>query len=319
MVKSVLATVDIQSSKNSGKRTKTIDRITPHCFVGQVTAQKGAEVFKSYDLSNKASSCNYVIGKDGDVASVVYEDLRSWCSSSTDNDQRAVTIECSSDKVQPYAFTDSCWNTLVELCVDICKRNGKNKLIWIDDKSKALAYVPQQNEMLITVHRWFAKKACPGDWCMSKLGELASSVTNKLNVTEQVIVQPIVQPVPVQPVIQRKSNEEIAKEVIDGKWSNGDDRKAKLQAAGYNYTDIQNIINGKKPVEEKPNYVVRTDTAKSGLFLHNRVVTSTSSRLICMPFGTKFTEISKSGSMSYGYCTVRNVKYTGYAVSSYLV
>ena len=42
---------------------------------------------------------------------------------------------------------------------------------------------------------------------------------------------------------KKKSNEEIAKEVIAGKWGNGDDRKKKLIKAGYNYTTIQKLVN----------------------------------------------------------------------------
>lgn len=40
-----------------------------------------------------------------------------------------------------------------------------------------------------------------------------------------------------------KTNEEIAKEVIDGKWGNGDERKRKLTNAGYDYNVIQKIVN----------------------------------------------------------------------------
>lgn len=45
------------------------------------------------------------------------------------------------------------------------------------------------------------------------------------------------------PTPARKSNEEIAKEVIKGKWGKGADRKQRLTAAGYNYSDIQKIVN----------------------------------------------------------------------------
>ena len=41
----------------------------------------------------------------------------------------------------------------------------------------------------------------------------------------------------------KKSNEEIAREVIQGKWGNGADRKKKLTDAGYDYKTIQNLVN----------------------------------------------------------------------------
>lgn len=41
----------------------------------------------------------------------------------------------------------------------------------------------------------------------------------------------------------KKSTDTIAKEVIAGEWGNGNDRKKKLEAAGYNYNTIQNRVN----------------------------------------------------------------------------
>lgn len=48
-----------------------------------------------------------------------------------------------------------------------------------------------------------------------------------------------------QPVPEKKSNEEIATEVINGQWGNGDDRRNRLQAAGYDYDAIQSIVNNR--------------------------------------------------------------------------
>jgi uncharacterized protein YgiM (DUF1202 family) len=67
--------------------------------------------------------------------------------------------------------------------VDICKRNGKTKLLWLGDKNKTLNYSPKSNEMVLTVHRWFANKSCPGDWLYNRLGDLAKQVTAKLGGT----------------------------------------------------------------------------------------------------------------------------------------
>ena len=41
----------------------------------------------------------------------------------------------------------------------------------------------------------------------------------------------------------KKSVDEIAREVINGKWGNGQDRKNRLTAAGYNYSEIQARVN----------------------------------------------------------------------------
>lgn len=177
MSNSSLVNVTNLSPNHSGKRTHAIDRITPHCFVGQVTVERGLKAFKP---TSKKASCNYVIAYDGKVGLCVDEANRSWCSSSNANDQRAITIEVASDSIAPYAFKDAAYNKLIDLCADICKRNGKNVLLWIDNKDKALAYEPKSNEMVLTVHRWFANKSCPGNWMYARMGDLANKVTAKL-------------------------------------------------------------------------------------------------------------------------------------------
>lgn len=165
------------SPNHSGQRTHSIDRITPHCVVGQLSCESICGCFTS---PQREASCNYGIGMDGRISLSVEEKNRSWCSSSNANDQRAVTIECSSDKTAPYAMTDAVYAALIDLCTDICKRNGKSKLLWFGDKNKTLSYEPKADEMIITVHRWFANKSCPGDWLYNRLGDLAAKVTSRL-------------------------------------------------------------------------------------------------------------------------------------------
>ena len=194
MSNSPLAEVTMLSPNNSGTRNQKIDRISPHCVVGQCTAEGlGAWFAKS---STQASS-NYGIDKDGRVGLYVDESKRSWCTSSNANDQRAVTIECASDTTDPYRMNDVVYQKLILLCADICRRNGKTKLLWFNDKDYALNYQPKDNEMVITVHRWFANKACPGDWLFSRLGDLATKVTAMLN------------PAQVTPVTPSKEEEEV--------------------------------------------------------------------------------------------------------------
>lgn len=165
------------SPNHSGLRTMAIDRITPHCVVGQCTAEGLGDWFA---MGSTQASSNYGIDKDGRVGLYVEEKNCSWCSSSNANDQRAVTIECASDSAEPYAFRDAVYRKLIELCTDICRRNGKNKLIWFGDKDKALNYSPKSGEMILTVHRWFANKSCPGNWMYARMGDLTEKVTKAL-------------------------------------------------------------------------------------------------------------------------------------------
>lgn len=265
------------SPNHSGKRTMKIDRITPHCVVGQCSVETLGNIFAPTSIK---ASCNYGIGADGRVGMYCLEENRSWCSSSNDNDQRAVTIECASDVTEPYAFKDVVYNKLIDLCVDICKRNGKTKLLWLGDKDNTLKYTPKSDEMVLTVHRWFSNKSCPGDWMYSRMGDLATKVTAKLNGSTQAETTSELYRVRkswndsksqigaykilnnakkackegytvydskgnavYSNTPSKKSDNDIAKEVISGKWGNGSERKQRLTAAGYNYSTIQSIVN----------------------------------------------------------------------------
>lgn len=154
-------------------RNHAIDTITIHCVVGQCSVETLGNIFAP---ESRQASCNYGIGADGRIGMYCEEKDRSWCSSNAANDHRAVTIEVASDTKHPYAVNDKAYAALIDLCTDICKRNGIKKLLWKADKS-LIGQVDKQN---MTVHRWFANKSCPGDWLYSRLGDLASKVTAAL-------------------------------------------------------------------------------------------------------------------------------------------
>ena len=221
------------SPNHSGQRTHSIDRITPHCVVGQLSAESICACFPA----GRDASCNYGIGTDGRIALCVEEKNRSWCSSSNANDQRAVTIECASDKSEPYAMNSKVYASLVNLCVDICKRNGKNKLLWLGDKTKTLNYSPKSNEMVLTVHRWFANKSCPGNWLYARMGNLAAEVTEKLGGTSDT-----------PPSTPAKSTMYRVRKT----WAD-----SKSQIGAYKV-----LANAKKQVDKNPGYSVFDESGK---------------------------------------------------------
>ena len=200
--------------------------------VGQCTAEGLGEWFEKQ--STQASS-NYGIDRDGRVALYVEEKNRSWCSSSNANDQRAITIECASDTTEPYAFRDVVYQTLIKICIDICKRNGKNKLIWFGDKDKTLNYSPKSGEMILTVHRWFANKSCPGNWMYARMGDLAEKVTQVLGGSDK----------PVEP--EKPEDKTTIKWFrVRKTW-----RDSKTQKGAYKILD-----NAKKCADQNPGYKV---------------------------------------------------------------
>ena len=179
----------ISSAKNSPRKNK-IDTITIHCYVGQVTVERMGRGFCA-DIST--TSCNYGIGYDGRIGMYVEEKDRSWCSSNKANDHRAITIEVASDSEEPYAVTDAAYKSLINLCVDICKRNNIKELKWKADKS-LIGQVDKQN---MTVHRWFANKVCPGQYLYSRHGQIAAEVNKRLGVVTTVVESKPAQTTPV--------------------------------------------------------------------------------------------------------------------------
>ncbi len=292
------------SPNKTSPRNHKIDTITIHCVVGQCSVETLGDIFAP--TSRKASS-NYGIGSDGRIGMYVEEKDRSWCSSSSSNDNRAVTIECASDKTHPYTINDTVYKALVELCVDICKRNGIKELKWKADKA-LIGKIDKQN---MTVHRWFANKACPGDYIYNRLGQIASEVNAKLNSGSPNVKPEILYRVQTGAFSKKanadvmltkvkaagfdtymvkvdnlykiqvgafskktnadamaaklksagfdtyltaksgtavttsskKSIDEIAREVIQGLWGNGQDRKDRITKAGYDYSAVQKRVN----------------------------------------------------------------------------
>lgn len=225
MSRSSLASIYVPASTNNytqGRRGYKVCKITPHHMAGKLTARQCGNIFAN---PNRQASSNYGIGYDGEIACYVDEENRAWTSSNRANDCQAITIEvANSANGEPWPISDAAWNSLVKLCVDICRRYGFR-----------LTYDGTPNGSL-TRHDMFANTNCPGKTLGGRFKELADTVNAQLDGK--------VEPTPSTPS-GSKSNEELADEVIAGKWGNGDDRKDRLNAAGYNYSAIQSIVNQK--------------------------------------------------------------------------
>ncbi len=164
----------ISPNRNS-PRNHSIDTITIHCVEGQCSVQTLGDIF--YPSSRQCSS-NYGIGYDGKVGMYCEEKDRSWCSSSGDNDHRAITIEVASDTTPPYAVRDVAYDATIKLVTDICQRNGIKKLIWSTNKADRVNHV---NGCNMTVHKDFTDTSCPGEYLYTRMGDIAEKVNANLN------------------------------------------------------------------------------------------------------------------------------------------
>lgn len=202
--------VKISPNKNS-PRTQKIDRITIHHMAGNLSVEACGDIFAK---SSRGASSNYGVDSKGRIGMYVEEKDRSWCSSSPENDHRAITIEVANDGGSPsWHVSDKAISALIDLCVDICKRNGIPRLNYTGNKSGNL-----------TEHNYFTATMCPGPYLKSKLPYIADEVNKRLNSGESA---------------PSKSVEELAKEVISGSWGNGKERVNLLEAAGYDPVAVQ--------------------------------------------------------------------------------
>lgn len=173
----LVAYTKISPNKTSPRR-HAIDTVTIHCVVGQCSVETLGREFAS---PSKRASSNYGIGVDGRIGMYVEEKDRSWCSSNTENDERAITIEVASDTTHPYAVKPAAYNALIDLLVDICMRNNIKQLLWKGDKS----LIGQPDKQNMTVHRWFANKSCPGEYLYSRHAKIAAEVNARLGSTDK--------------------------------------------------------------------------------------------------------------------------------------
>lgn len=171
MSNSPLVTYTNLSPNHSWGRWGKITRITPHYVAGNATIEALGELFAN--PARRASS-NYGIGSDGRVGMYVEEHNRPWTSGSAYNDNKAVTIECAN--LADGSLTEACWDSLVLLCADICRRNEIPRLVYTGDDSGNL-----------TMHKWYDNTDCPGPWLSQMFGKLADEVNELLGRTEKEI------------------------------------------------------------------------------------------------------------------------------------
>lgn len=158
----------VKISPNCTKpRTEPISKITIHHMAGNLSVETCGNVFAS---PSRQASSNYGIDSNARVGMYVEEANRSFASSNRANDQKAVTIEVANDEIGGnWHVSDKALAKLIDLCVDICQRNGIEKLNYTGDASGNL-----------TMHKWFTATTCPGPYLESKFPYIANEVNKRL-------------------------------------------------------------------------------------------------------------------------------------------
>lgn len=188
----LVSVVCISPNKDSPRlnrytRSTKVDSIAIHCMAGQLTALQCGQLFQKPE---RQASSNYGVGSDGKIGLYVDEDDRSWCTSSSNVDNRAITIEVASDVTDPCRVSDSVYSAMLELLVDICHRHNIT-LRWMNDKEYAYSACPPNwtnstvcgpvDRQNIFLHRWYnTSKSCPGEYLLSKMPDIVKYVNARL-------------------------------------------------------------------------------------------------------------------------------------------
>lgn len=208
MSKSSLTQIIVPADEGNytkGRDGRNIEAITIHHMAGRLTAKQCGRIFQA---KGRYGSSHYGVGYDGSIANYVDEEDTAWTNSNWDSNCKSVTIEIS-DNDNSWYVNDITLNAVIKLVADIAKRRNLGIL------------VPGKN---LTWHSMFTSTTCPGDYLRSKMQYIADEA-NKINSEEP---------------IKEKTTEELAREVIEGKYGNGEDRK---NALGDRYAEVQARVN----------------------------------------------------------------------------
>jgi hypothetical protein len=204
-------------SPNCNPRKGKITKITIHHMAGNYSIEAVGNAFAA---TSRQASSNYGIGTDGRIAMYVEEKNRSWARSNAANDHAAITIEVANDGGANWHVSDKALSSLIRLCVDICQRNGIKELVYTGD--------PTGN---LTRHNMFVATSCPGEYLQSKFPYIVEQVNKELGTTTTITNKELI------------SVEQAAKEVIQGKYGNGQERKQAITALGLDYEEVQARVN----------------------------------------------------------------------------
>ncbi len=217
-------------TSNYNARDHKIDKITIHHMAGNLTLEACCN-----SVQSRGGSCNYCIDSGGRIGVMVDEKFRSWCSSNRANDMRAVTIEVANDKPSDagnWHVSDKAIAALIELCTDICKRNGIKKLNFTGNANGNL-----------TMHKFFAATGCPGPYLSGKFPYIAAEVNKRLGASRDKEKRPSKAFKPYRVRITHKGGMNVRK----GAGVNCERVKGVVAKYGYVYTIVaEKTVGGQK-------------------------------------------------------------------------
>lgn len=257
-------------------RAGTINKIVLHHNAGNLTIRGCYNVWQ-----DREASAHYQVQSDGRIGQLVWDKDTAWHAGDFDANSTSIGIEHADCQAHPWKISDACLENGAHLVAALCKYYKLGRPTWMKNVfphnhfsstecpasiagSQNAAYMKRAQEWYDAMMKGSSvpaasKPSKPAPKPPTDLNALADAVIRgdygngdtrkqKLGSNYDAVMAIVnkklgVSSAPAKPA--KKSIDTIAQEVINGAWGNGDDRRRRLEAAGYNYNEVQNAVNAK--------------------------------------------------------------------------
>lgn len=211
-------------------RAGTINKIVLHHNAGNLTIRGCYNVWQ-----DREASAHYQVQSDGRIGQLVWDKDTAWHAGNFDANSTSIGIEHADCQANPWKISDACLENGAHLVAALCKYYKLGRPTWMKN---------------VFPHNHFSSTECPApiagsqnaaymkraqEWYDAMMKGSSAPAASKPSKPSKPAPKPA----------KKKDINTIAQEVIKGAWGNGDDRRRRLEAAGYNYTAVQNAVNAK--------------------------------------------------------------------------
>lgn len=222
-------------------RAGTINKIVLHHNAGNLTIRGCYNVWQ-----DREASAHYQVQSDGRIGQLVWDKDTAWHAGDFNANATSIGIEHADCQARPWMISAACLENGAHLVAALCKYYKLGRPTWMKN---------------VFPHSHFSATECPASIAGSQNAAYMKRAQEWYDAMMKGSSKPAPKPAkkpapkPAPKPAKKKDINTIAQEVIKGAWGNGDDRRRRLEAAGYNYAAVQNAVNAK--LGAKPNTPTR--------------------------------------------------------------
>lgn len=216
-------------------RAGKIDKVVIHHNAGNLTIRGCYNVWQ-----DREASAHYQVQSDGRIGQLVWDRDTAWHAGDANANATSIGIEHADCQANPWMVSNECLENGAHLVAAICKYYGLGRPQWLKN---------------VFPHSYFSSTECPAPLN----GTQNATYMRRAQAYYDAMTKGGTVASPAKPA-KKKTVDQVAQEVINGSWGNGDDRKRRLKAAGYDYNAVQNAVNAKlsggshtQPVAKRPS------------------------------------------------------------------